>query len=262
MTRATLLFVALLVIALGVTSAYPRDPFAEDDPVAEKEKLPADPEVVAVEDDKAKEMLEALDEVSGSRDSNLIIVALEPFVTSRNEDFLKPLEKLTKHRDHAVRIMAVKALGSQEPQKKVGMALLKILTSRQNKDVPGVLAMAVSSLRRVKFDHPRVMKELESHFVKNMHPPVMAECARYFGEMKKYEMVKKMVEWIEAPQPASVNSPSNPPASYWKRMWEIWEAMKLPIRVGLKTMTGKDYPTVAQWKNWLDSREARELGIR
>ena len=262
MPRATLLAFAFCLLAFSGTGAVAKDPFADDEPVAPERKLPPDPEVVSIDDEKAKELLKALDDASDTNDANLIIAAIEPFVTSRHDDSVKVLEKLARHRDLAVRAVAVKALGSQEPAGKIGPMLLKILTGRQNKDAPAVMAQAVSSLRRVKFDHPRVMKELESHFRKNMHEQVMAECVRYFGDLKKYEMIKQMIYWIEAPQPASINSPSNPPASYWKRMWEIWEAVKLPVQVGLKNMTGKDYETVAQWRNWLDSREAKELGIR
>ena len=115
-------------------------------------------------------------------------------------------------------------------------------------------------MRRVQFDNKQVMKELEGEFKKVVSSEIMKECVRYFGDLKKAEMVRWMIDWVEAPQPASVNSPSNPPASYWERLWKIWEKIKEPVRTALINITGQDYPTERQWRVWLESDQARRLG--
>lgn len=247
-----------ILILLALLALMPLPLLAQE--AAEEVVEEADPEITEVDDDKAKAMLEELKVAEKSRDTAIIMKALEPFITSRNERFLKPLGKLAANRVMDIRIRATKAIGSQEPVKKVGPALWKIYKSPQNKKLDEVRAVAISSMRRVKFDNRNVMNELEGEFKKATSTEIMKECIKYFGELKKAEMVKWLVGWVEAPQPASVSSGSNPPAAYWERMWKIWEQIKDPVREALIKITGKDYETEQQWRVWLDSDEARKLG--
>jgi len=207
-------------------------------------------------------MLKELDEAVDTKDPNTILKALEPFITASNEKFLKPVEKLSKHKSRNVRVMATHVLGSQPPAKKAGVACFKVMMSRQNKGQAAIIAMAISSMRRLEFASKTVTKELESHWRKQKDTQVMKQIAKYYGDLKMVEMVKGLVEWVEAPQPASVKSGSNPPASYWKRMWEIWDVINKDVRIALFDITGKEYTTIRQWKVWLDSTEARKMGIR
>jgi hypothetical protein len=247
-TILALLF--LLLLSMPLLAQESEDP----------NEIEADPEVEAVDDEKATEMLEELKAAEKSREVPKIMATLEKFITSRNGKFLKPLRKTASHKVMAVRIQATKAIGSQEPVKKVGPALWKIYKSPQNKKIDAVRAAAISSMRRVKFDSKNVMKELEGEFKKASSTEVMRECVRYFGDLKKAEMVRWLVDWVEAPQPASVNSASNPPAAYWERMWKIWEKLKVPVREALIKITSRDYETERQWRVWLDSDEARRMG--
>ncbi len=254
--RAT--FVALLLLLLVPLPMPISAQEATEDAVED-----ADPEVVAVDEEKAKAMLTVLKAAEKSRDTKALLVALESFVVARNEKFVKPLGKLAAHKMMHVRILAVKALGSQkDPVKKVGPAIWKVYQSRQNKKLDKVRAAAISAMRRVKFDNKMVMKELEGEFKKVKSTEIMKECVRYFGDLKKAEMVRWLIDWVEAPQPAAVNSGSNPPAAYWERMWKIWDQIREPVRTALINITGKDYPTETQWRVWLDSDEARRLGVR
>ncbi len=249
---------ATILALLALLALSPVPLFAQE--AGEEVDADADPEVTAVDDDKAREMLGALKAAEKSRDVAKIMKELELFITSRNAKFVKPLGKLASNKVMHIRIQATKALGSQEPRKKVGPALWKVYKSPQNKKLDRVRAAAISAMRRVRFDNKTVMKELEGEFKKVKSVEIMKECVRYFGELKKAEMVKWLINWIEAPQPASVNSASNPPASHWERMWKIWEQIKDPVRDALIGITGRDYETERQWRVWLDSDQARRLG--
>ena len=103
----------LLLLLLLLVPATAQEQPGEDDP-------DADPEVVEVDDDKAKEMLAALEEAEDTRDEAQIAAAIKPFLTARNQKFVKPLGKLAKHKSEAVRLAATRALGSQAPAKKAG----------------------------------------------------------------------------------------------------------------------------------------------
>ncbi len=257
-------FAAVLLVLVAAPSGL-----SDDDPVTppvrKKGKLLPDPVVRTLTKEQAKPLLSDLDDAVGTKDVNKIVAALKKLVTARNEKFLKPIEKLTKHRRYAsVRVMATRALGSQTPVKKVGPILFKILLDKAkvNKKSPQARAEAIAGLRRIRFDKPIVVKELESEFRKASKPRMMRECARYFGDLKKVGTVKMLIGWVEAPQPANPNSPTNPPAAYWQRMWEVWDEIKPATMYALKNITGREFETEREWRTWLDTREAKKLGIR
>ena len=104
--------------------------------------------------------------------------------------------------------------------------------------------------------------EIRGLFVKPAAVEVMRECVRYFRDLKRLDCVSLLATWVEQPQPASVNSGSNSPESYWKAMWEIWAAIRLDVRAALKVLTGKEFETQKVWRDWIDSAEGKQLGVK
>jgi hypothetical protein len=256
--RVLVLLAALAVLIL------PADPARGDkapDGVPMFTKPAKDPVVEEVSDEEAEELLDALDRAVDEKEEPAILEALKPLVTARHEDFVKPLDKLTKNRSPDIRRAATEALGSQGPGKKVGLILYKVLMNRHNRKEHAVIAAAISSLRRVGFDKKPVYDECESHFRKRNSMDVMRESARYFGDLKKTEAFGMLIEWVEQPQPGNVNDPNNPPAAYWQRMHEIWMEIRLTVMASLKAMTGKEFQLVKEWREWARTPEARRLGI-
>ncbi|MEN8149992.1 MAG: hypothetical protein ABFS86_09220 [Planctomycetota bacterium] len=263
-TRSAL--IALCVFSLFTTALVAKGKKKKEGPVRHEsrwaKKLDADPEVKELEKDEAKKLLAALSKAVKTKDANKIIAAAEPMITKSHETFFKDLAKLAKHRSGNVRIVATKALGSQkEPAKKIGSTLTGLLMYKPNKSYGPALGMIIDSLRRQKFTRKPTVDEIEGIFKKQTHPKAMRAAARYFGDNLMLDRVKLLVQWVEAPQPASVNSPSNPPASYWKRMWEIWNEMKETVWYSLETMTGKDFKTKREWEQWCRSPEAKRMGV-
>ena len=222
----------------------------------------SDPKAEPVDMEKAKELLKKLDEAVEAKEEAGILSALESFFTASHEDFVKDLQKVATHRSVAVRVAAVKALGSQGPAKRVGPILLNLLKAKPNSDFPAVQGMCVSSMRRLAFDAKAAFDEIRSLFVKPADIDVMRECVKYFRDLKRYDCVSLLVYWVEQPQPASVNSGSNPPESYWKRMWEIWSSIKNEVRDALKTLTGQEFESEKVWRDWIDSPEAKKMGVK
>jgi hypothetical protein len=234
----------------------------EEQPKPPPKGLEPDPKVEAVDGEGAKALLEKLEAAVEAKDENGIISVVESFFTASHEDFAKPLEKLAAHRAVSVRVAAVKALGSQGPAKKVGPVLFRILMSPQNKDAKSVMAMAIASMRRIAFSPKPVVDEIKSQFQKRADMAIMREAVRYFGDLKLVDTVPMLVEWVERPEPANPNSPTNPPASYWQTMFEIWSEIKAVVAYSLRTITGKEYETERLWREWMGTPEARKLGIR
>lgn len=227
-----------------------------------RKKLDADPTVKEVSDEMAKTLLDKVEEAQDADDEAAEAKAIEALISSRHEDFVKPLLKLSKDRSPTIRIVATKALGSQEPSKKIGSQLVGLVRWKPNDDYPAAIAAAISSLRRQKYDHPLARKEIESHFRKRIDTDVMRECVRYWGDLKVKDAVPELVTWVEAPQPGNPNDPNNPPASYWQKMWKIWDAIKEAVWVALSDITdGQHFRTIEEWREWLDSREAKQQGF-
>ena len=90
----------------------------------------------------------------------------------------------------------------------------------------------------------------------------MKEGARYFGDLRVKKMVKPLVYWVEAPQPGDVNDEENPPASYWERMWNIWNDIRDHVLYALRKITGQEYTLKREWEIWIRSPEAKRLGIK
>ncbi|MCU0724444.1 MAG: hypothetical protein MUE73_01440 [Planctomycetes bacterium] len=258
MRAVSILFIAL---GLGLSPLLAEEGDGEE-PDGKVEDANADPKVSPVDREKAKELLKGLDDAVAAKEENAIVAALEPLITASHEDFIKKLGALANHRFLSVRVSAVKALGSQEPMKKVAPILIALLKAKQIESFPPALAMCVSSLRRLGCDSKPAFDEIRSLFVKPAAIDVMREIVRYFRDLKRLDCVSLLVAWVEQPQPASVNSGSNPPESYWKAMWEIWSGIRLEVRDALRTLTGKEFETQKVWREWIDSPEARKLGVK
>ncbi|MHC4471792.1 MAG: HEAT repeat domain-containing protein [Planctomycetota bacterium] len=231
---------------------------------AKNSKETPDPKVTEVDKDKAKELLDKLDKAKRSKETNKIVKALEPFVAHSSEKFVKPLEKLLKHKEAAVRVMAVRALGSQGPAKKIGPVLYSVVLdkAKRNRKSPAVIGQAISSLRRLRFDKKPVVDEIMGQFRKNVHASIMKECARYFGDLRRKDTVTMLVYWVEAPEPGDIHNPNNPPSAYWERLWNIWDEIRDSVLEALRKITGKEFTTTKGWQSWLRTPEAKRLKLK
>jgi len=263
-TRSVL--AVLLVLALSVALTAKEDEEKDEGPTRHKskwaEKIDPDPEVKEIEKDEAKKLLDVLKKAVKSKEEKEIIGAVEPMITKSHETFFKELAKLAKHRNGNIRIVATKAIGSQkEPAKKIGPALTALLSYKPNESYAPALGMAIDSLRRQAYTRKPTVDAIEDIFKKQTQPEAMKAAARYFGDNLMADKVKLLVYWVEAPQPANVNSGTNPPASYWKAMWEIWNGMRFTVWYSLETITGKDFKTKREWEDWCRTPEAKKLGV-
>ena len=59
-------------------------------------------------------------------------------------------------------------------------------------------------------------------------------------------------------EPANVDSPTNPPASYGKARWHSWAAWKGKVKDALFAITGQRFSTGKEAKAWL-KENARKL---
>ncbi len=63
--------------------------------------------------------------------------------------------------------------------------------------------------------------------------------------------IKLLGEWIERPRPGNVNSPSNPPASWWRQRHREWRQIQRQVEWGLWEITGQVFYTEKEVKEFL-----------
>jgi hypothetical protein len=59
----------------------------------------------------------------------------------------------------------------------------------------------------------------------------------------------------------AVNSPSNPPASWWEQRWKMWKPVKAEVVEALEELTGESFKDTASAKAWFLANE-KEFGFR
>lgn len=66
---------------------------------------------------------------------------------------------------------------------------------------------------------------------------------RYFGQRrtKDLDVVMNLANLLHAPDPGHVDSPDNPPASYWKARFESWQRYSRDVVWALKQITGQTW---------------------
>ena len=99
----------------------------------------------------------------------------------------------------------------------------------------------------------------------------MRACVRYFGQIKSkdYSVARALCNELSAPEPANVNSASNPPAGYWEERWKVWNAIRGDVAWALKEITGQAFRP-AEGEHAGDTKKAleyikehkKELGLK
>ena len=140
---------------------------------------------------------------------------------------------------HAARVAA------NYPESKVVASTLRrgYFHKGTRRERPVLAATYLLGLGRVGDANAKVVDEAESDFRKMADPVMVKAAIRYFGwiKCKRKNVVKKLCEELTGPAPGSVNSPTNPPASYWEARWREWEIYRADVVWALKEITGQEW---------------------
>jgi len=229
------------------------------------------PEVADADDDKARELLDALEKALDGKDEEKIQAALKPMINLRNKKFVGDLKKLLTDKRDEVAALAAHALGSQE-DKKIGSLLAKVVTRPKEErgfySQPKLLAAAIESLGRLgvtgAFDAIEdIARNLlqERQMAAGYTELVQKSCIRYFGITKEKRAVSFLIGHFDEPAPDDPNSGSNPPESYWKARWKLWEVIRPEAVWALKEITGENFETGRRWKAWFEE-DGKKAGMK
>ncbi|MCP3920619.1 MAG: hypothetical protein GY711_34265 [bacterium] len=201
------------------------------------------------------ELMRVLDEMVSFNNPELAVVAREALsykltkvdkaaVEAQAEELgmRKKKEKklLLFEREGAVQAAAARLLANFPGDKKASSALVKAFKDKRlRKDKPKALGAVILSLAQV--GNRKVEPDVYKLFKAFEHEDIMRASVRYFGTIKTndYSIVRALCEQLAAPEPGAVDSPSNPPGSYWASRWEKWSKIRRDVAWSLKELTGQ-----------------------
>ncbi len=188
------------------------------------------------------------------------LAALEKLRPGSSSKLIKPLAKVVKtERKHkSCRILAAELLGNQP---KIRKRLLSLIDDSKIKRTPAVLAALIRAYSKASYDSKdwKDFKQLFFKYIANKRfPKVQQAIVQMAGEHKELGALDMLADSMEGPQPAWVDDPNNPPASYWEARWKNWQVWEKDAKEALFKITGQRFTTIKDAKAWV-SKNRRKL---
>lgn len=189
------------------------------------------------------ELIKLLEELSGE---------------GRHDAVSKELTRFVRHRKVEVRLAALRLLGTQrdETAQKALLAVLK----RGRKFSPVEAEEAARSLGHTGYGK-RGYQQLEELFYAEPHGKLRRAIVRTFGQQKEKQAVPLLIALLDQPKPGSVNSASNPPASYWQQTYKKWRLLNPAAVRALAEITGRRFVKAEDAIAWVEA-EGKKIGIK
>lgn len=209
-----------------------------------------------VEDKEAKRLISEFTKTIKANRKSLTprIKAVQSLGRFSNALLVKPL-LMTARSDKAksVRQAAALAIGSQPP-KQARTALNMLLKKTSITSEPNVTAAIIKAFDRGSY-RDKDYKTFKGLFDRSLSDQrcVAAQIAvlEMFGHQKEVQAAKYLAMHIDAPAPAWVDDPSNPPASYWQGRYKNWQKWRSHLKEALFQITGQRFSSNKGARAWL-----------
>jgi len=257
------MFTPLLTVAILSTGLICQDPEPAKGKGSGKavQEAAANKDTLQTWDDKqAKAALEVFKKEYKAKTLEQKLLALEKLRSGKHKMLIKPLTKVvkTERKFDACRILAAELLGNQDNMRK---RLLFLMKDSKLKRTPVVLAALIRAYSKGSYDS-KDWKDFKQLFYKDIadrrYPKVQKAIVQMVGENKELGALDMLADSMEGPQPAWVDDPNNPPASYWEARWRNWEVWRLDAKESLLKITGQRFTTIKAAKAWV-SKNRRKL---
>jgi hypothetical protein len=254
---ATLAALSLASAPSGADDKKPPAPWPDIKP-ADAEKPPAVKEVplVVLSDADAAPLIEGLKKAGRTRNAVEAMPALDAIGGKTHKEFETPLVKLATHLSSDVAARAVACLGERGGEKTPGR-LWNVWSQSITKDRYDVKGAILAALGRLgsRLD-AKQYDEVESLWRKAPNDDALIGVARYFEATKTDKRPCRLfAEFLNEPRAGDVNSPTNPPASYWEARWKQWKAVCPSVQDALKAITGQMFDNTEDAKKWFKANE-------
>ena len=183
-----------------------------------------------------------------SRDAHIRLAAVDRLTTLKHGLIAKSLARvLAKDKAPRVRAQAALRLGQQDP-KHVKKPLLIAWQSRKNRTTDEVLIAVLEAWLRLGKGPPlKVIRDRWNSRTKEVQQAViMTSVVR-----RDLDTVAWLATLMDAPIPANVDSPTNPPASYWKNKMIRWRFWVDQVYDALDDLTNQDFESAREVRGWI-----------
>ncbi len=227
----------------------------------EKEEKPKQKEaVVHVGDDEAKAALERFQVIADSGDEKALAPALERLSDTPHPLVAKEVEKhFSSSRSTDVKLAALRALGRWD-EGLSGSALKKAFRSKKNEDNPKLYAAIIEAMTESETKIPaKTLLDLVPIDASRQDVNVQKAAVVALGRMKEKKAVELFIKiWEQDPNAQPANpGPTDPPASYWKAVWERWAAVGEPLKAAMKEITGETFESGKAAREWYRKNKNR-----
>jgi len=182
-----------------------------------------------------------------TRDSKSRLAAVDRLAAYDHPLVAKCLGKALGDPDESVRAFVATSLGRQRDAMAAGY-LKRAARVRRNQTC-GVTMVAVLEGMRAHGCCPP-FQDLKGVFKKGTKE-VQREIILSLRYARGRDTVKFLAPMVDLPQPANVDDPSNPPASYWKDRVERWSYWYGALTETLVHLTGVEFDESVAVKAWL-----------
>lgn len=271
---STLFCALLLIFAVGIPGSFSVPANAEDESEegAEEEKEDDEDEYQLEEPsaEEARKLSAALKKAAKKKKAKDVMPALDAIEDYKHESFEKTLVKMLSHKDGAVGVRVAEML-CQRAHEKLMKSIWKAFAAKPNKRryaLKGKILL-IWAEKEQKLDKKQI-KEVEDDWRWMVGNPqkrfgeYLLDYCKYFEATADPRLFRRMAEELTEPgQNIAVNSPSNPPAEWWERKWNMWKLMKPGLVSALKAITEQEFDTTEEAKAWFEANEktAKKAGI-
>ena len=246
---------------------------ADDEPAAEGAE---EPEAEPLTPEEARRLAKELTRAAKRRKAVEVLPVLDELGEHMHPSFEKPLLKMLTHQSSIVAMRAADQLALTKPEsekagKKLGKSLWKkAFTDRANNKRYTVQGRALLAAATVEGGAPFAnnrFKDLERLWrtvigdPREANAPAIVAVCEYVRLTKDKRLCRKLAEEIDEPGATAVNSPTNPPASWWEKRWKMWKQYKAEVVETLEELTGESFKDAASAKAWFEANE-KEFGFR
>lgn len=206
-----------------------------------------------VDGDVARRLAAEFSVQYASPKESLRLLAVNDLAGSRHALVAKALAAAFDDSDGAVRLAAVRALALQAP-KDAGPRLRAALDQAERRKDAAMQAAVLTALTAVRTFLP--LQRLEQ-ILENGPKEARRAAVVMMGAMKEKKAVRILREHLDCPRPANVDSPTNPPASYWKVRMANWEHIADVVQDALHALTGRHFDSRDELDEWLRKEGSR-----
>jgi hypothetical protein len=263
MRRPRCLPLALLAAVLSAPFLTP--PLAAEDPPpgASPETPPAETPVTEASAEELPGLLAALDTASKKKKAAEALAALKPLETRKHASLEKGYTKLLRHAEVAVALKAAELLEQRAYPEWAKGIWANAWGQAINEKRPTVRVKALRSLARLGFTlDKKQFDDVEGHWrwlvgnPNRTYAPQLVDMAFFIEQAKDKRFARWLAEMIDEPMSnAPASDGTNPPAAWWEEKWHMWNESKAAIHTALKALTGMDFTSTKQAKEWIEEHK-------